>query len=66
MLHAALDTEMMHALCRESPESLKGVDKAEYERLQTLVKNAIASSGIHRVQFDDILWRRIQRNGKEK
>lgn len=61
MLHAALDTEMMRDLCFESPETLQGVDRVEYERLQALVTHRISGLGIHPVQYDDVMWRRIQR-----
>jgi hypothetical protein len=61
MLHAALDTDMMHHLCRNSPPNLHGVDRAEYQRLQALVNDAIANSRIYPVQYDDLMWRHIQR-----
>lgn len=61
MLHAALDTDMMRKLCGRSPERLHGVDRAEYERLQILVA-AKCASGIHAVQYDDVMWRRLQRS----
>jgi hypothetical protein len=62
MLHAALDTDMMKRLCRNSPSNLQGVDRAEYQRLQALVNDAIKGSGIYPVQYDDIMWRHIQRH----
>jgi hypothetical protein len=61
MLHGALDTDMMHNLCRKSPPSLYGVDRAEYQRLQSLVIDAIANAAIYPVQYDDLMWRRLQR-----
>lgn len=60
MLHAALDTEMMQRLCPKSPERIQEVDRVEYERLQALVTLEIGESGIHPVQYDDIVWRRLQ------
>lgn len=45
---------MMHNLCRKSPPSLYGVDRAEYQRLQGLVLDTIADAGIYRVHYDDI------------
>jgi hypothetical protein len=61
MLHAALDTDMMHNLCRKSPPSLYEVDRPEYQRLQALVIDAIAKFGIYPVEYDDLMWRRLQR-----
>jgi len=62
MLHAALDTDMMNCLCRNSPSNLQGVDRTEYQRLQALVNDAIKDSGIYPVQYDDLMWRHLQRH----
>jgi DNA primase len=61
MLHAALDTDMMRQLCRNSRETIQEVDRAEYERLQTLVTREIGESDVHPVQYDDLMWRKLQR-----
>jgi len=62
MLHAPLDTDMMRYLCRNSPSNLQGVNRTEYQRLQALVNDAIKDAGIYPVQYDDLMWRYIQRH----
>jgi hypothetical protein len=59
MLHAALDTPMMDLL--GIPMTLQQVDRAIYEDLQARVAHEIAPSRIYPVQYDDIMWRRLQR-----
>jgi len=62
MLHCGLDTPMMKGL---DPVNARGtiqeVDRAEYERLQGLVAAKIAGLKLHPVQYDDVMWRRLQR-----
>lgn len=58
-LHAALDNRMMEHL--GIPTTLQQVDRAAYEYLQSRVADEIAHSQIYPVQYDDILWRRLQR-----
>jgi hypothetical protein len=59
MLHAALDTPMMDLL--GIPMTLQQVDRAIYEDLQARVAHEIAPSRIYPVQYDDIMWHRLQR-----
>jgi DNA primase len=59
MLHAALDTPMMHLLGLST--TLQEVDRDTYEELQSRVTHEIALSQIHPVQYDDIMWRHLQR-----
>jgi hypothetical protein len=59
MLHAALDTPMM---CRLGVSvTLQEVDRKVYEDLQTRVTREIGESEILPVQYDDTMWRRLQR-----
>jgi hypothetical protein len=60
-LHAALDTDMMQELWDESPESIKLVQKDDYNHLQLLVLQRISGTPLHRVQYDDVMWRNTQR-----
>jgi hypothetical protein len=41
--------------------TIQEVDREHYERLQALVASKIAELGIHPVQYDDVMWRRLQR-----
>jgi DNA primase len=59
MLHAALDTPMMDLLGVSM--TLQEVDWAIYEDLQARVARELALSQIYPVQYDDIVWRRLQR-----
>ena len=43
------------------PMTLQQVDRAIYEDLQARVAHEIAPSQIYPVQYDDIMWRRLQR-----
>ncbi|HEY4359529.1 MAG TPA: hypothetical protein VGN17_01100 [Bryobacteraceae bacterium] len=61
LLHAALDTEMMHRLYPQSPDTLHDLDSAGYQLLQSLVVQTIAKANLLRVQYDDVMWRRLQR-----
>lgn len=60
LLHSALDTPMM-LLLDSTIDTIQQVDRAHYERLQGLVTSAIAGRGIVPVQYDDVMWRRVQR-----
>jgi hypothetical protein len=60
MLHCALDTPMM-LLLDSAKATIQEVDREHYERLQALVASKIAELGIHPVQYDDVMWRRLQR-----
>jgi hypothetical protein len=60
MLHCALDTPMM-LLLDSAKATIQEVDWEHYERLQALVASKIAELGIHPVQYDDVMWRRLQR-----
>jgi len=70
VLHAAVDTVMMKNLKRKYPnnnikaETVEGVTKLEYVALQKLVARHIEdefNSLIFPVQYDDIMWRRLNR-----
>jgi hypothetical protein len=62
MLNAGLDTPMMKDLDpTNAKDTIQEVDRAEYERLQGVVAARIAGSGLHPVQYDDVMWRRLQR-----
>jgi hypothetical protein len=60
MLHCALDTPMM-LLLDTAKTTIQEVDQQEYEQLQVLVSSKIVGQGIYAVQYDDIMWRRLQR-----
>jgi hypothetical protein len=69
-LHAALDNGMIKRLARRfrKPElkskGLNEIDRADYEQLQDLVAEEIRrdfNSEIHPVQYDDIIFRRLNR-----
>jgi hypothetical protein len=61
MLHAGLDTPMMKLL-DPSKKTIQEVDREHYERLQSLVASKIAGLGLYPVQYDDVMWRRLQRS----
>jgi hypothetical protein len=62
MLHAGLDTPRMEGLDPvNAKDTIQEVDQAEYERLQGLVAVKIAALELHPVQYDDVMWRRLQR-----
>ena len=72
MLHGAVDTPIMRFLASRYPEvgvrskTIQEVDREEYERLQSLVARDIEASfqsQIYPVQYDDIMWRRLNRAG---
>ncbi len=71
MLHGALDNKMVRRLREQFPKaritakSLTEVNKAEYEKLQSVVAQEIEDAfdaEICRVQYDDIVFRRLNRN----
>lgn len=70
VLHAAVDTVMMKNLKRKYPnnnikaETVEAVAKPEYIALQKLVARHIEdefNNLIFPVQYDDIMWRRLNR-----
>ncbi len=63
MLHSALDTPMM-LLLNPAQTTIQQVDRDQYKSLQAQVQVAskLVGSGIHPVQYDDVMWRRIQRS----
>jgi hypothetical protein len=70
MLYGAVDTQMMQHLSSRFPgagirsKTIEQVDRDEYQRLQALLIKEIAQdfdSEIHPVQYDDIMWRRLNR-----
>jgi hypothetical protein len=60
MLHCALDTPMMTMIDAASG-TIQEVDREGYERLQTCVISKVTGQGIDPVQYDDVMWRRLQR-----
>jgi hypothetical protein len=60
MLHCALDTPMMTVIDKASG-TIQEVDREGYERLQACVRSKVAGQGIDPVQYDDVMWRRLQR-----
>ncbi|MCL5745571.1 MAG: hypothetical protein M1541_16875 [Acidobacteria bacterium] len=63
LLHAALDTKMMEHLGVSA--SLLEIDRRAYADLQARAVRAIGDSGIHPVQYDDVIWRRLNRSGTQ-
>jgi hypothetical protein len=43
------------------PMTLQQVDRAIYDDLQGRVAHEIAPAQIYPVQYDDVMWRRLQR-----
>lgn len=71
LLHAALDNRMVARLARKFPAAgirataLTEIDRVAYQQLQSLVAQEIQSdfrSAIHPVQYDDIIFRRLNRS----
>ncbi len=60
LLHTALDTKMMEHLGVSA--TLLDIDRRAYADLQARVVRAIGDSGIHPVQYDDVIWRRLNRS----
>lgn len=70
LLHGALDTQIVDHLKHRFPgaaikaTSILDINRAEYEHLQLLVQRAIQEdfkSEIYPVQYDDIMFRRLNR-----
>ena len=70
LLHSALDNEIVKHLIQKFPETrikskqLEDIDRPKYEQLQSLVGREIRedfNSEILPVQYDDILFRRLNR-----
>ncbi len=64
MLHSGLDTPMMRLL-DSGKATIQEVDREHYEKLQALVASKIAGQGLHPVQYDDVMWRRLQRSQRK-
>lgn len=71
LLHGALDNEIVKHLIQKFPETrikskqLEDIDRPKYEQLQSLVGREIRedfNSEILPVQYDDILFRRLNRS----
>lgn len=60
LLHAALDTKMMLHLGVSA--TLMEIDRRAYADLQARVVRAIGNSGIYPVQYDDVIWRQLNRS----
>jgi hypothetical protein len=70
MLHGALDNQIIGHLTERFPEggvrakAIQDVDRIEYERLQLLLAKEIQEdfhSAIYPVQYDDLMFRRLNR-----
>ena len=68
-LHGAIDTPIMrhlkkcsHASARIPATTIKAVDEDTYQALQSRLLAESQAYGLHPVQYDDILWRRLNRN----
>jgi hypothetical protein len=70
LLHGALDNQIIEHLITKFPgaeiklKKLEDVDREKYEKLQSLVGTEIREdfgSGIYTVQYDDIMFRRLNR-----
>jgi hypothetical protein len=59
LLHAALDTQMMDALGVVA--TLQQIGVAEYQDLQRVAR-ATGDSDDQPVEFDDVMWRRLNRS----
>lgn len=65
-LHGAIDTPILKHLKKSSKVSattIKGLDEEAYRALQTVLLAESHASEMHPVQYDDILWRRLNRVG---
>ena len=70
-LHGAIDTPIMKHLketklasVKVRATTIKGLDREAYEALQSIVMAESLTRKLHPVQYDDILWRRLNRNTK--
>ena len=70
MLHGALDNQIIKHLIARFPcagissENLEDVDREKYDKLQSLLHKEILEnfySAIHPVEYDDIMFRRLNR-----
>lgn len=71
-LHAAIDTPILRELMGKYPgaavaaETVEQIDRSQYRRLQDLARRHIEEEflgAILPVQYDDIMWRRLNREG---
>ena len=72
LLHGAIDVKIMNHLKKSTGEgatiratTIKEVDEHGYQVLQSLVLAGSLSWKVHPVQYDDILWRRLNRDPKK-
>jgi hypothetical protein len=70
LLHGGVDNQIMRHLIRRFPETairaktIHQVNREEYAKLQTLIAKDIETefqSHVYPVQYDDIMWRRLNR-----
>jgi hypothetical protein len=68
MLHGAIDTPIMNHLKKSEcitskirATTIKGLDEEAYQALQALVLAESLACKLYPVQYDDILWRRLNR-----
>jgi hypothetical protein len=67
LLHGAVDTPIMkhlkskYATARIPAKTIQEIDAEAYRVLQSLVLKESLSMSIHPVQYDDIVWRRLNR-----
>lgn len=66
-LHGAIDTPLLQHLSRSAPsaafraKTIKDINDAEYQSLQLLVRAESQRCKVHPVQYDDIMFRRLNR-----
>jgi len=67
-LHGAIDIPIMeylrkskHATTRIVAKSIQEVDEITYQALQSVVSAKAMAWGVHPVQLEDVLWRRLNR-----
>jgi hypothetical protein len=67
LLHGAVDTPIMkhlkskYATARIPAKTIQEIDEEAYRVLQSLVLKESLSMGIYPVQYDDTVWRRLNR-----
>lgn len=68
LLHGAIDTPiLMHlkkrtgAISITSATTIKGIDSRVYQDLQSRILSESHSASLHPVQFEDVLWRQLNR-----
>ncbi len=71
-LHGAIDTPIMKHLKKAKPDSsrvrattIKGLDEEAYQALQAMLLAESHQEKLNPVQYDDILWRRLNRQPAE-